>query len=376
MSTWDCILKIDRIKLCYLSAYNTPEAGNRVLLAWIKWQLNHGYDVALAYPGGGWMHEIVQNYRNLSIINCNFQYSSSMELPKLILTIVRLVQFIKTNKIQLVHCNSEVAYRYGMYAARICRIPIVTHFRFHFPGEFYKWSFGRKRSPAGVFFVSAAFHEEELHKLSAVAPTARHWILYNCIDSKSYIDNYKNTNQRKCPITIVYPAAIQEIKNQLHLFEIDKLLQSRGIDAEFISAGRVKEPDYWLKCQEKVREYSSNRVQFIGHVDDVNSLYKQAHLSLSLSNYETFGFSVLESMSCGVPVVSYAVPALKEVIGNSGVTLPIGDITAVADAITMLANNPNLRARMSGDARKRAQQNFSPDVILPQLLNCYSEIMI
>ena len=356
--------------ILYLSAFNTPEAGNRVLLAWIKWLLEHDCKVALACPGGGWISKAIGKCPALPLLQCDFSVPGP-GLPQLVLVVLRLAMFIKRHNIQIIHCNSEIAYRYGMYASRICGIPIVTHFRFHFPEEYYEWSFKGKRCPSGVFFVSRSFYEEELPKLKHVAPAADSWVLYNCIDPKDYLYNENHPGLESSSFVVVYPAAIQELKNQLDLFRIQELLAQRGIDVEFICAGRVKEADYWEKCKQRAK--GNDKVRFIGHVDDVRTLYGKADLSISLSTYETFGFSVLESMASGVPVVSYAVPALEEVIGDSGFTVPAGDVEAIADVIALLSYDEALRAKMSKAAKARAAKLFSPDVIVPQLLECYAK---
>jgi glycosyltransferase involved in cell wall biosynthesis len=369
---------VHKHKILYLSAYNTPEAGNRVLLTWIKWLVEHEYKVALAYPGGGWMSDIVQTFSDLKVTHCSFMYPTVANNTKFILSVLKLVAFVIKNKIEIIHCNSEVAYRYGMYAARFCKIPIVTHFRFHFQEEYYKWSFAGKRCPSGVFFVSKAFHAEEISKLNEVAKTSRSWTLYNCINTDLYLNSQKDEEVSKSgdPLIIVYPAAIQTRKNQLHLYKIDRLLIERGVDVKFIVAGRINEVEYWEECQKKAQEYMNNNIEFIGHIDDVRLLYMKAHISISLSRYETFGFSVLESMACGVPVVSYADPAVMEVLGSSGIIVPIDDVEAVADAITLLSKDEKLRKNLSINSMKRAREIFSPDVIVPQLLRCYNEVTV
>lgn len=366
-----------KIKPLYLSAYNTPEAGNRVLLVWIKWLQEHGHKVFLAYPGGGWMNEKICNFKEFSTIECDFSYPGPKDIPQFLSTVLRLFRYIKRFRIQIIHCNSEVAYRYGVFAARLCRIPIVTHFRFHFPEEYYKWSFKGKRCPAGVFYVSSPFYAEEIPKLSCVAPYAKSWVLHNCIEAEQYnrISLSHDLKGRNSPFTVVYPAAVQELKNQLHLFEIDRVLRKRGLDVQFVSAGRVKESVYWEKCQKAQKEYPNNNVKFIGHTDDILSLYSNADLSISLSHYETFGFSVLESMASGVPVVSYAIPALVEVIGDSGITVPLGDVEYFANVIAKLASDAKLRGQLTENAKKRVQEMFSSDVIVPKLLNCYKEVL-
>ena len=62
--------------------------------------------------------------------------------------------------------------------------------------------------------------------------------------------------------------------------------------------------------------------------------------------YEGFGMPVLEAMACGTPVVTSNVSSLPEVAGNAGITVPPGDVAAIARAIKSLLTDEQLRARM------------------------------
>ncbi len=68
----------------------------------------------------------------------------------------------------------------------------------------------------------------------------------------------------------------------------------------------------------------------------------------------------LEAMACGVPVVATDVGAVSEVIehGRTGLIVPPLDAQALATATLTLLENPELRARLGAEARRRAVELY------------------
>lgn len=73
----------------------------------------------------------------------------------------------------------------------------------------------------------------------------------------------------------------------------------------------------------------ADRVHFLGYVPaaDLVPLYAAAECVLVPSLYEGFGFSVLEAMACGTPVICSNVSSLPEIAGNAALLLddPLDD---------------------------------------------------
>ena len=71
--------------------------------------------------------------------------------------------------------------------------------------------------------------------------------------------------------------------------------------------------------------------------------------------------SVLEAMALGVPVVTTAVNGLAEAVlhERTGLVVPQGDPSALADAIERLLSDPMLAARLAVGGRRRVERHFS-----------------
>jgi glycosyltransferase involved in cell wall biosynthesis len=90
-------------------------------------------------------------------------------------------------------------------------------------------------------------------------------------------------------------------------------------------------------------------------------LYRGASIFVLPSDEEGLGIVILEAMASGLPVVSTDCggPATAVVKGETGYLTPVGDATAMAEALQRLIEAPSLRQRMGQAGRKVAEDRFS-----------------
>lgn len=88
---------------------------------------------------------------------------------------------------------------------------------------------------------------------------------------------------------------------------------------------------------------------------------------------EGFPNSVLEAMAAGRPVVATDVGAVRDAVepGETGLLVPAGEPEQLATALDELLSDPAKRARMGAEARRRAQNHYSPERALRELEGLY-----
>ena len=89
--------------------------------------------------------------------------------------------------------------------------------------------------------------------------------------------------------------------------------------------------------------------------DEIDALYRGASALVLPSRYEGFGFTPLEAMARGCPVLASDIPALREVSGDGALLLPVGDEDAWAGAIRRVLADDELRS----DLRRRGGETVT-----------------
>jgi glycosyltransferase involved in cell wall biosynthesis len=95
-----------------------------------------------------------------------------------------------------------------------------------------------------------------------------------------------------------------------------------------------------------------------GYVDDadVAALYSGALALLFPTLHEGFGFTVLEAMRCGTPVITSATSSLPEVAGDAALLVNPRDVDEIAQAIERVLIDQGLRTDLIGRGYLQAQQ--------------------
>lgn len=83
------------------------------------------------------------------------------------------------------------------------------------------------------------------------------------------------------------------------------------------------------------------RIQWLGNVSDeqLNNIYAEADVYVSMSEDEGFCLPLVEAMVAGVPVFAYGVEAVREVLGQAGFVFHEKDFSSIAALISSLLTN-------------------------------------
>lgn len=107
-------------------------------------------------------------------------------------------------------------------------------------------------------------------------------------------------------------------------------------------------------------------VRFVGpqSQERLRLYYAAAEMTVMPSYYESFGMVALEAMACGNPVVASRVGGLTTTVqdGVTGYLVPEGDARVLADRVSTLLGDGDLRRRLGGEAARRATQYRWPCV--------------
>ncbi len=118
-------------------------------------------------------------------------------------------------------------------------------------------------------------------------------------------------------------------------------------------------------------------VEHWGFRQDMDQVYRQAHIVCLPSLREGLPTVLIEAAAAGRPIVASDVPGCREVVqhGENGLLVPPGDPAALADALTLLADNPALRQKMGAAGRVKAVNRFANEKIIAATFKVYSDLL-
>jgi glycosyltransferase involved in cell wall biosynthesis len=118
----------------------------------------------------------------------------------------------------------------------------------------------------------------------------------------------------------------------------------------------------------------------INHVCDdsfLSQVYSAADILVAPSLQDNLPNTVLESISCGTPVVGFAVGGIPDMVrpGLTGVLAAPGDATDLRRAIIELLSDEEGRKKMAIHCRKIATQEYSLEIQARRYVDLYEEIL-
>jgi glycosyltransferase involved in cell wall biosynthesis len=160
------------------------------------------------------------------------------------------------------------------------------------------------------------------------------------------------------PIRVLMTGRSEDpLKGYETLLEAGRKLRDRGLDFE-VQVTQIGD----LSAE------ADTFVRVVGWraAEEMPDLYREADIVAVPSVWlEPYGMTVLEGMSCGLPVVGSRIGGIARSIldGETGFLVPPGDAEALADAVEPLIRDADLRRRMGEKGRLRAIEEFDWDVI-------------
>lgn len=127
-----------------------------------------------------------------------------------------------------------------------------------------------------------------------------------------------------------------------------------------------------------IQKYELNdRIRCPGFKRDVYQYLRCAHAFALSSELEGAPLSLLEAMSCGLPVVSTAVGGIPEIIedGENGLLVPFGDIDAMAEKLYAILTDSILADRLGKQARQTIVEKHTIEKVLPQYEAIYDKVI-
>jgi glycosyltransferase involved in cell wall biosynthesis len=179
------------------------------------------------------------------------------------------------------------------------------------------------------------------------------------------------------PITVAFVGRMLADKGVMTLIQAYSLATSRGLKLQLLLAGDTDRENPGSLAPEQLREFASAfGINWLGHVADIREVWARAHIAVLASRREGLPKSLLEAASCGRPMIATDTPGCREIAirNQTALTFPVDDAPALAEALTQMAGDANMRARFGRRARELVEEKFSADVIGKQVVALYQSL--
>ncbi len=194
-------------------------------------------------------------------------------------------------------------------------------------------------------------------------------VIPNMVDPRFIVSS---ATEPKGIFTILYVGQLYEAKGVDVLLDAVRLLRNSDVQLKIVGHGRKED-----QLKELARNLGvSEKVEFLGKIEneDLPEIYRNAHLFVHPGIWEEpFGRSILEAMASGLPVITSDVGAPPELIHGCGLTFTAGRADELADAISIIFDDVELRKKLGITARNKALKEYSVDSIVERIENVYLE---
>lgn len=201
-------------------------------------------------------------------------------------------------------------------------------------------------------------------------------ITYNGVDHEKFIPREKPDHLKGIP-TVVAAARIFELKDVLTMIRSCAVVRRQIPNVQYLVYGdKNAVPEYTKKCEDLIKELKLENNFFLkGYHGQPHLIFSEGDISILTSISEGFPFTVLESMSCGVPVVATDVGGVSEAIDEgSGFVCKPRDPEAIGAKVIKLLSDETLRKHMSENGRQRVIDHFTLDIFIDAYERIYDKV--
>lgn len=322
----------------------------------------------------------------------------------------KLVQFIKIWKPDIIHCHNLHGYYLNLKLAESLNredIPLVWTLHDCWPvtgrcayfSGCMRWKCGCGKCPDLSRYPRTAFDNSafmwrvkkkyfsQLRNPVLVCPS--HWlaghvkdsylgkypveVIPNAVDIKIFKPGDKENIRKKLGISgkkVILLAAADLADKRKGIKYFFKALQHIDIDGLIVlTFGKQLALPGKIKTEVKQLGYISDH-------EELAKIYNAADLFCTTSLDEVFGLVVTESMACGTPIVGFHAGGISnQVTDDCGCLVTPRDSNALADVITKLLENYELRERMSQKCRIRAVSRYSIEKFRASHIELYKKLL-
>jgi glycosyltransferase involved in cell wall biosynthesis len=338
-----------------------------------KWH----YDISCSLHKRGWKTLVITNKRSVlysrlretgqKLYNIKISNLSFLNPFKVLL----LKKIFISEKIDIIIINLSADLKVAGVAARLAGVRRIIYRRGSAIPIKNRWlnRFIFRKVVTDIIANSRETKITVLQKNPDLFPAGKIKVIYNGIDIKDYDLNNKNNlyKGKSDEVILGNMGRLVNQKGQKYLIDIALELKRSNLNFKVLIGGEGPLMSD-LKAY-AIRLGVSDRVIFLGFVDNIVEYMNSIDIFLLTSLWEGFGYVIIEAMLCSRPVVAFNISSNPELIddGRTGFLIEFGNTHDFAEKIKTLIEDKNLRSYFGKQGHEDARKKFSTEAVVSEL---------
>ena len=188
------------------------------------------------------------------------------------------------------------------------------------------------------------------------------------------LNKYKISKEPRGKIIFLFASRILKDKGIMELIEASKKLSKITKNFELYIAGNIDSQNPSSVSLEEIKSWEAfNYLKYLGHVNNMDELYKKIHVAVLPSYREGLPKGLLEAAACGKPIIATNVTGCRDIVvdGKNGILVNSKDSDDLFLAMKKMVQNKKIRLSMSKKGRNFIKKNFSIDNTVKNLIHLY-----
>lgn len=315
-------------------------------------------------------------------------WSSRRDIPRMAVALARILREWDADILHAHHYDESVI---GWLATRLAPRTRLIVGR-HYSDAIYRSSAGIKRQillagearvnhAAARILVPSSFIYDILTVRQKINPAKVALVPYGFVPAKYEVvtkgdaERARQELQLGNAIVLGNFARLHEEKGQRFLIQAMVQLRGRIENVRVLILGQGAER---AELERQIEDANLREtVQLLGWRSDAMRLMAAVDIVVQPSMQEAFSQAMIEALWLGKPLIMSDVSGAADVIqdGVSGLIVPRGDATALAEAIARLVGDASLRQRLGSAGRAYVQEHLTIDKIIPLYEDVYEQAM-
>ncbi len=309
-----------------------------------------------------------------------------------LLTLFQFYKLFRRERFDIVHSHMPKTGLLGMLAAWLAGVPIRIH-TFH--GEVWAIRSGWRRTTLKLFdklvgllatdILAVGTSQQNFLVNEGVLPQGKAMVIGAgsiCgVDPMRFWPDMeaKRTVRYDLGIgqdakVILFVGRLNRDKGMLDLAAAFNMIAQRYSEAVLLLIGA--EEDVPFDRIQEICHAWNDRLRYVSFTATPERYMAAADIYCLPSYREGFNVTIIEAAACGLPAVASRIYGITDAVedGKTGLLFPVGDVSALTQALLKLLTESELRQQMGNAARVRALELFPSEKITREMVMLYGRL--